>query len=152
MGNQLSLFRVNPAFLDIPISERIQAINAEAALALGHLQDIIKLLSASDGFVPPVQGRCGLDYFYPHREGKGRFVTYLMKGDPVISVSIKRAYLEDFWPLVNNLAHLQPFVVFDPPTGNLLSSEEFAYSSTRWMEKQYCEKLPEYWQQALSSF
>lgn len=59
--------------------------------------------------------------------------------DPIIMISINRAYPEDFLPIVNVLSDIAPFEVCDPQLGEFTNTDKLFYSFDGWMQKNYEE-------------
>lgn len=166
MSVDYTLFRVSSEFLEIPSSQKLKEWTAETALPFGSRLDIIERLcsilgfehderrdkqilkcwkeSQSEGLISSdcqPQITTTVHYKYHQNNNNGRVVTYELEGDPIICIWMNRAYLEDFFPLVEVLSELAPFLVLDPQDGRLTNPEEFFYSLDDWIQKNYEEDV-----------
>lgn len=140
MGVSLSLYRVANSFLNIPSNQRISELNEEVVLPFGSRSHIVELLCAASGFshnlaegtTPPL---AWINYWYQPDNIDGRILTYRICNDPVSCITVKRAYVEDFLPIIDVLKNLEPFLVLNPSSSKLISPHEFKYSMEEWFQK-----------------
>ena len=77
-------------------------------------------------------------YKYHHKSDCGRVIRYKICDDPVISISINRAFPEDLLPVINVLSNLAPFAIVSSVNG-LTNPQELFYSCDDWLQKNYQE-------------
>ena len=164
MSVDYTLLRIAPDFLKIPPDQMVEKMTAETVLPFGAPKELIDQLcsilgfehdeaennlrlerwkdSQAQGFVshdwqPPVTST--IRYEYHQKDDNGRVVIYSLSSDPVICISINRAYPEDFLPIVDVFRELAPFLMLDPTDSKFINPEGFFYSLDDWMQKNYEE-------------
>lgn len=82
--------------------------------------------------------RATILYKYHHISARGRVIRYQICDEPVISISINRAFPEDLLPVIDVLSNLAPFVIVSSVDG-VTNPQELFYSFDDWVQKNYQE-------------
>lgn len=144
MSVSLSLFRVASSFLKIPPDQRISELNEKVVLPFGSCSNIVERLCEASGFSRNLAyGKtlplARINYWYQPGNIHGGIMAYKIWDDPVSCITVKRAHLEDFWPIIDVLKDLEPFLVLHPGDGKLISPHDFKYSMNEWFHKNSAE-------------
>jgi hypothetical protein len=118
----------------------------ETKLVFGSQDEILDRLCSIIGFEDlrqeqcPIRGKVAyLDYIY-HNENDLIFgVTFELLEDPVGFIMAETEEVEDFWPIIEALKDLGPFLV-QGPEDDPINPDEFFYSYDDWMQIKYEER------------
>lgn len=144
MGVSLSLFRVANSLLKIPPDQRISELNEKVVLPFGSCANIVERLCSVSGFSRNLaDGKtlplAWINCWYQPGNIYGGILFYRIWDDPVSCITVKRANVEDFLPIIYVLKDLELFLVLNPVDSKLTSSHEFKYSMEEWFQKKSAE-------------
>ncbi|UJB71303.1 hypothetical protein HRE53_10060 [Acaryochloris sp. 'Moss Beach'] len=156
MSVDFSLFRVANSFLQISSDQRISELNEKVVLPFGSFTNIVERICDISGFSQnfaeeatslriweelDTEDRYKLplawiNYRYQLDNIYGRVLHFTIWDDPVSCIMVnRRAYVEDFFPIIDVLKNLEPFLVLNPSSSKLISPHEFKYSMEEWFQK-----------------
>ena len=133
------LLRISSSIFHDDHNQILLDLTDETVLPFGSQQEIIDCLCSVRGFEHYTYNthQTIIFYKYHHHGDCGREVRYSLLDDPVTTLSINRAYPEDFLPVIDVLKQLEPFIIVAPD--ELLNLEKLFYSFDDWMQKNYEE-------------
>lgn len=156
MGVSLSLFRVANSLLKFSPDQRMSEINEKVVLPFDSCANIVERLCEASGFSrnfaeEATSLRLGeesdadhryelplawINYRYQPDNIYGRVLQFTIWNDPVSCIMVNRAYfVEDFFPIIDILKNLEPFLILNPSSSKLISPHEFKYSMEEWFQK-----------------
>lgn len=160
MGVDFSLFRVTSSLLKISPDQRISELNEKVVLPFGSCSNIVERLCEASGFSrnhaeeatslrlweeSDADHRYELplawiNYRYQPDNIYGRVLHFTIWNDPVSCIMVNRAYFgEDFFPIIDVLKNLEPFLILNPSSSKLISPHEFKHSVEEWFQKNSVE-------------
>ncbi|MEM6503558.1 MAG: hypothetical protein AAF685_17190 [Cyanobacteria bacterium P01_C01_bin.89] len=150
MGVNHSIFRVKPEFLKRSKDEMFMTLDESVILPFGTQIEVISKLSAGPGIVHDNDrsfdqfesyGCIDLPYGYPAPSVDSvNGVVYQLWKNPVEHVSTRKAFLEDFWPLIHCFQDWRFLMIYNSQECKLVEDLDFTYEE--WMEM---NRRPQFW-------